>query len=505
MGIIKRQSIFYTVISYIGLGIGAINTLLLMPHFLTQEQVGLIGIFSAIAFPLAAISNVGSIFAINRFLPYYKKELSPAKIDLPMITVVISLIGFLVTTALAYSGREYIFDWFEHAPLLLEYFHLLPIFMLGYLLCSIFQALNNGYFQTVWVGFVTEVVFRVYHMILIVLFVVNLFTFDQYLFAYVLMFWIGIILYIGKLKSVGPWFFFTRISLLTRKIKRFIFQYSSYFWLTSVFAVMATMIDSVVLAGVNGLAKTGSLMIATYFITVTQIPQRGIVSVSVPVIAESWRKRDMANLGRIYIKSANNMMWSGGFIFLAILICMNELLSFLPGAYHEIKWVVPVLGLAKLIDYATGVNQNILSLSRKNWKWDFYTNFLLVFLLIPLNYFLIKTYGIVGAAWANVIAYLIYNVIRTFFVWKAIGLSPLNSKNTYLLTCLLLVYALALLGLYFFPIREFNLINNILILGLKVVVFLFLYTRVLLALKLSEDLEEIFQTHQILKKLFLVN
>lgn len=476
-----------------------------MPHFLTQEQVGLVGIFSAIAFPLAAISNVGSIFAINRFLPYYKKELPPDKIDLPIITVIISLLGFLVTVTLAYAGRDYIFDWFEYAPLLLDYFHLLPVFMLGYLLCSIFQALNNGYLQTVWVGFVTEVVFRVYNMILILLLVMNLLSFDYYFFAYVFMFWIGLVLYIAKLKSVGPWFFFTDISSLSRKIKRFVFQYSSYFWLTSVFAVMATMIDSVVLAGVNGLAKTGSLMIATYFITVTQIPQRGIVSVSVPIIAESWRKRDMLNLSHIYTKSANNMLWSGGFIFLCILICLNELLSFLPAAYHEIKWVVPILGLAKLIDYATGVNQNILSLSRKNWKWDFYTNFLLVFLLIPLNYFLIRTYGIVGAAWANVIAYFVYNVIRTFFVWKAIGLSPLNQKNIYLLTSLLFMYALALLALYIFPVPDLNVIKNILTLGVKFAVFLFLYTRILLTFKLSADLKEILESHALLRKIFFVH
>lgn len=213
----------------------------------------------------------------------------------------------------------------------------------------------------------------------------------------------------------------------------------------------------------------------------------------------------MLNLSHIYTKSANNMLWSGGFIFLCILICLNELLSFLPAAYHEIKWVVPILGLAKLIDYATGVNQNILSLSRKNWKWDFYTNFLLVFLLIPLNYFLIRTYGIVGAAWANVIAYFVYNVIRTFFVWKAIGLSPLNQKNIYLLTSLLFMYALALLALYIFPVPDLNVIKNILTLGVKFAVFLFLYTRILLTFKLSADLKEILESHALLRKIFFVH
>src|SRR5690606_1148721 len=306
------------IVSYMGLAIGAVNTLFLMPHFLTQEQVGLVGVFSAIAFPLAAISNLGSIFAINRFLPYYKKELPPQEIDLPIITVIVSLAGFVIVMGLVFLFREYIFLWFSDSPLLLEYFYVLPVFMSGYLFCSIFQALNNGYYYTVWVGWVTEVIFRVYHMVLIILVVAGIFTFNTYFLTYVFMFWLGTMLYVGKLKRTSSWYFFTKISTLTRRIKGFVIQYSSFFWFTSVLAVLGTMIDSIVLAGVSGLEKTGSLMIATYFITVTQIPQRGIVSVSVPVIAESWRKRDMANLGLVYHKSANNMLWSGGFILLRI-------------------------------------------------------------------------------------------------------------------------------------------------------------------------------------------
>ena len=39
-----------------------------------------------------------------------------------------------------------------HSICAVSYTHLLiPFFTLGYMLCSIFQALNNGYFYTVWV------------------------------------------------------------------------------------------------------------------------------------------------------------------------------------------------------------------------------------------------------------------------------------------------------------------------------------------------------------------
>jgi O-antigen/teichoic acid export membrane protein len=503
MGIIKRQSIYFTIISYLGLAIGAINTLLLMPHFLSQEQVGLIGVFSALAFPLAAISNLGSIYAINRFLPYYKKLLSPDKIDLPIITIVISLIGFLMVFLVVYFNDSYVFHWFSRAPLLVDYFYLLPVFTLGYMLCSIFQALNNGYFFTVWVGLVTEVIFRIFNLVIIFFLALNLYKFDEYIHIYVCMFWLGLILYFWKLKKDANWTLFTGISILTKRIKKYMVPYSGFFWFTSVFSVLATMIDTIVLAGIQGLEKSGSLMIATYFITVTMIPQRSIVNVSIPVISESWRKKDMDNLLKIYWKSANNMMWAGGFIFLAILLNINEILSFLPESYHEIKWVIFILGAAKLIDYSTGVNQNILSLSRKNWKMDFYSNIILVILLIPLNFYLIRAFGIIGSAFANFTGYFIYNFIRTAYLWNSLKISPFNRQNILLIGIILFFMGLFTLNMYFFPVSELDFFYNILIIFLKSILFVVIFILTIVMLNASTDVKELFSSNlTVIKRIF---
>ena len=501
MGIIRRQSIYYTFISYIGLGIGAINTLLLLPHFLTHEQVGLVSVFTAISFPLAAIANLGGIFSINRFLPYYKKLLPPEKIDLPLIAVLAGLAGFIIVFSLVLNMENAIAKWFSHATLLLDYFYLIPFFTLGYMLCSIFQALNNGYFYTVWVGTVTEVIFRLFNLALIVLLALNVFDFDWYIHLYTLMFWLGLTLYWIYLKQRGNWYFFTKISLLTKRIKGYMFQYSSFFWFTSVFSVLATMIDTLVLAGVNGLEKSGSLMIATYFITVTQIPQRSMVSVSIPVIAESWRNKDMTNLRQVYWKSANNMLWAGGFIYLCILLNINEILSFLPQGYYEIKWVVVILGLARLIDYTTGVNQNILALSRKNWKFDFYTNILLVVLLIPLNFFLISRFDIKGAAWANVIGYFIYNTIRTLYLYKVTGLSPFNRQNFRLVLIVLSFLGIFTLYLSKTSVSQQALLINLLFIAIKSTFFLFFYIFLIFLLKASEDLKDMISGIKPVKKI----
>jgi O-antigen/teichoic acid export membrane protein len=278
--------------------------------------------------------------------------------------------------------------------------------------------------------------------------------------------------------------------------------YSSFFWFTSVFSVLATMIDTIVLAGVNGLEKSGSLLIATYFITVTQIPQRSIVSVSVPVISESWRNNDMKNIQEVYQKSANNMLWAGGFIYLCILFNINEILSFLPESYHEIKWVVYILGFAKLIDYATGVNQNILALSRKNWKLDFYTNILLVVLLIPLNYFLIKKMGIIGAASANVIGFFIYNFVRTLYLYLALKLSPFNDQNVRLIAVILVILVLLIVYGTYTDIKMFHFWSNVGIMTIKTFLFGAGYLGVLYLTNASDDLRNMLISNSIGKKIF---
>jgi len=501
MGVIRKQSIRYTIISYVGFAIGAINMLLLFPNYLTSAQIGLISVFSALAMPLAAVSNFGSIFTINRFLPYYRTFEGPKKSDLPILTTGVSLVGFMLVMSLVWVFNSEIVKWFDKSPLLVEYFELLPFFTLGYLFCSILQAFNNGYFHTVWVGTVTEVVYRLFNLILILGIIAGLYAFDAMFCMYIFIFWTGALLFYLKLKKEKQFYFNFRVSALSRRMGQMIIKYAAFFWGATLFSVLATFIDTIVLAGVQGLEKSGLLMIATYFVTLTIVPQRSIVSVSVPVIAESWRRHDMENISMVYRKSANNMLWAGGGIFLVIMANINYLLSYLPVEYHEIKWVVFVLGLAKICDYATGVNQNIISLSRKNWKMDFYANVLLVLMLIPLNYYLISNYSIMGAAYANLIAFFIYNAVKSVYLWKVFRLSPFDRQNSKLIVWLGLLLLIFSWEAGLSGVNAYGFWENALHIAFRSFLCLTIYVVGMLFFKTSEDFRSIvFQTFSNIRK-----
>ena len=78
------------------------------------------------------------------------------------------------------------------------------------------------------------------------------------------------------------------------------------------------------------------------------------------------------------------------------------------GGYEALAPIVFIMGLAKLIDLATGVNGQIIGTSNY-WRFDFFTNLFYIVLSIPLNFYLISNYSLIGLAYSNLAALTLYN------------------------------------------------------------------------------------------------
>ncbi len=103
--------------------------------------------------------------------------------------------------------------------------------------------------------------------------------------------------------------------------------------------------------------------------------------------------------------------------------------------------------MAKLIDLGTGVNSQIIGTSNY-WKFDFFTNLFYIILSLPLNYYLIKNYGLEGLAFSNLVALTLYNSIRFGFLYNKFKLQPYTWRHGLFLICtislMLLVHSLPL-------------------------------------------------------------
>src|SRR4051812_24567914 len=91
---IRRQSIISSILVYIGMALGLLNTYLYAKWF-TEAEYGLIGSFLAFGTLMLSFSNLGITYYVLKFYPYYKDNLLPEKNDMITLALLTSLAGFL--------------------------------------------------------------------------------------------------------------------------------------------------------------------------------------------------------------------------------------------------------------------------------------------------------------------------------------------------------------------------------------------------------------------------
>jgi O-antigen/teichoic acid export membrane protein len=172
-----------------------------------------------------------------------------------------------------------------------------------------------------------------------------------------------------------------------------------------------------------------------------------VISISLGYLSDAWKNKDMKTIQRIYSRSSLNLLMISLFIFFLIWLNYERAVSTLQlnPIYLAGKWVVFFLGIKYIIDMGTGVNAQIIGTSTF-WRFEFFCGVLLLSLAVPLNIILVKRFGIIGAAYSNVIAFSIYNILRLLFLWLKFQLMPFTQNTLFVILhssiCYLICYYL---------------------------------------------------------------
>jgi O-antigen/teichoic acid export membrane protein len=106
--------------------------------------------------------------------------------------------------------------------------------------------------------------------------------------------------------------------------------------------------------------------------------------------------------------------------------------------------VLFVLGMVRIIDAGTGLNALVINTSTF-WKFDFYSGVILLAFRLPLTYVLIRKYGILGSAIAELIAYSVYNFIRFEFLRRKFQMQPFDKFTLYSILLALVAFGISLI------------------------------------------------------------
>jgi O-antigen/teichoic acid export membrane protein len=459
MGIIQKQGVKSSFFIMIGFLIGAVNLLVLFPLFFSKNDQGLVRAMLDIGATLSVFCTLGTLPVIYKFYPFYNHYLGPKKNELPFITLMINLIGFGILLIIGWQQKDFIIRKLGKSPSLAQYFNYVYPYTFFLLIFYWLEAFAWGLRKGVYSNFLRETLIRILTTLLIIAFGLKYIDLAVFLTLFSLLYVIpSILLLINLIQSQQFSFKSLQISSVTKRLKGKMFSFALFVFAGQFFNLLARTNDTFLIVGLRGLNDAAIFAIATYVSAILEIPQRSLNSISIPVLATSWKNKDFANIKHIYHKSVSNLLAIGLLLFGLIWLNTDNLVNFLnwvsnkeAGGYDAISKLIFILGLAKLIDLATGVNSQIIGTSNF-WKFDFFTNLFYILLSLPLNYYLIKNYNLEGLAYSNLIALCLYNSIRFLFLYKKFKLQPYTYKHG-----LFLVLSIGLILL----VHQIPSVNNI--------------------------------------------
>ena len=475
MGVIRNQSIKNSISFYIGMSIGAVNTILIYPNVFNDqpEHWGLLSILVAYATLIGTFSSLGIPKTFIRFFPAIKE-----KGQLYFLSLIIPLFGFLLSCLGYWLFKEELFVLLNASQLLRDnffYIFLLVFFISFY---DVLTSISRSYLDASTPIFLNEIFLKLYCLIILLFHGFKFIDFTTFL-----QFYVGGFLFKFLLLSVIQVFkgnIFFVLSLGALKIKEFI-VYGFYVLIGGASVMFVSRLDMLMIGALLDLEQVAFYTLAFYIGSVIKVPGKSIVSISVPLLAKAWEEQNFIQIQTIYSKSSINQLIVGGLFFLCVWINIDAVFGILPEKFSHGKWVVLYIGLAQLFNVASGVNGSII-VNSKYYKYDLITNILLVIFTVISNYILIPKYGINGAAMATALSVFLFNLIRLILIKVKMGLQPFSLKTLYTVLILLGVYGISI----YLPLSG-NLYVDII---WKTFVVVAIFIPLLLALELSEDINK---------------
>jgi O-antigen/teichoic acid export membrane protein len=427
MGIVIRQSIFTSLVSYVGAAIGYVNLLYLYPKFMEPDQIGLLRTILDAALLLAPFAQVGLAQSIIRFYPQFARDRDQGQ-DFISFILLLSLCGYGLFLLIFFVFENDILSFFkDNASIVADYISLILWLTFIVMVITLMEFYSRSLMKIVFPNFLREVGLRLMQGILVSLYFVKVLSFYQLLVASVLIYLVSLITLVLYLAMHGHIRFRFRFrSIPTPKVRE-ILTYSTLSLVSTGSMIIIGKLDSLMVTGLAGLASNAIYTTAFYMATVIEIPKRAITQSAATLIAKAFDQNDMDQIKSIYRKAALNQFIVGGLLMIGIWANLDNLFQLMPKGdiFQAGTYVVIWIGLAKLLDMSFGPNGEIIVLSKYYW-FNMITLIILAAMVIIANYIFIPVYGLTGAAYSTAISLALFNLVKWIFVHFKLGLQPFS-------------------------------------------------------------------------------
>lgn len=430
MGIVARQSIKGTLATYFGVAVGIVTTFFVQTKYLTTEEIGLVDVLLQSALLFSGLAQLGTNTSAMRYYPYFKDE-EHRDHGFFGWTLIVPLMGFILFLGGFFALRNPIASFFsEKSALFIDYiYYVIPLaFFMLYI--SVFETNSNLLMRIVVPRFIREVGLRVMTLVIYLLYGFHVLSLTGMVVAFCVSYGLATVVNIVYLFTLHRVSFRIEKKYITPKLKRDFLIYTVFLITSALAGNITPLLNRYFVAGKQGLAISGILTIAIYIASLVEMPYRSLGSISKPQISQAMADGNVKEADRICKSVALHQFLAGSMVFFFIWINIDTVFALLPNGevFAAGKWAVLILGLSRLVNSTLNVGTTVLSYS-KIYYYSLFFTILLTVLAWWLNARWVVEWGVNGAAFATLVAYMVHYVLLLALIRWKIGTSPLSAKQ----------------------------------------------------------------------------
>lgn len=452
MGVIARQSIKGTIVTYIGVAVGFLTTFFVITRFLTAEEIGLARVLIDAAVLFIGLAQLGTNSSILRFYPYFvgdqELEIRNQHSDehgFFFWTMMLPMVGFLLVALLFLVCYAPLSRWFgEKSPLFVNYYYLVLPLAFFMLYQTIFETNANVRMRIVVPRAVRELLTRIGLLAVYLLYAFHILTLDGFVWSLVGVYALAALCNAVYLFSLGGISMKPDFAFLKQNpaIVRKYLLYTAFLVLSAVVSVLAPTLSSFFITADMGLSYTGIFAIATYMAMMVSIPYRSLTAIASPQLSMAIKQNDSEQTGTLLAQVGGNLLLIGGLLLALIWVNIDLIFTILPNGetYAIARRTVLMLGIGQLFVATFQFVVTALNYSRY-YPFALLFSLVLTVLSLLLNNLFIPRWGMDGAALATLVSQVAYYLVALITVRLTLRCRLLTRRH--LLTILLLVVLFA--------------------------------------------------------------
>ena len=489
MGIVLNQSLKNTIITYIGFGIGGINTIYFYPVFLGATYYALANYILSSANVIMPLFAIGMQNTLVKFYSQYETNEERSRflsftVLFPLAVIIpIFLIGF-------YYFDEIIFFLSKKNIIVKKYIWLIPFIGLCMAYFEIFYAWLRVHMHSVFGNFIKEVGLRLFSFFLIVSVYYNWITVEGFVYATAFVYFLALLVTMFYAFHIQkPVFQFT----IPDNVKD-VLVYTFYIILSGSVANLLLDGDKMILNQYMNIENIAYYSVATYIALVISVPSRAMHQIVYPITAKLMHENKHDEMNILYKKTSINLQVVGGFVMLGIFVNINKLYELVPDEYAGGILVVFMIGLSKYFDLILG-NNNAIIFNTKYYRAVLFLGVLLVLLTIALNMIFIPIYGIIGSAFATLLSITLYSLAKLLFVVKRLDLYPFTKQTLYSLALTFVLF----LAFYFWDFPFYPIISILFKSVLMTIAYVYLNYKFVISIEINQVMDKIYGKFKFIK------